>query len=97
MPRYLARIKWKTTQCKHCGCHHNTHIYVYRNGACARTWSTKKGAWAYDKNALKCKATFRVKKVNGEWVKHPTNPAWKDNQPIQNCCAHFGKTEVKAR
>lgn len=97
MGRYVARIKWKTTKCKHCGCHHNTWIYVYKGGSCARTFGTTKGAWAFDKNAIKSKATFRVTKADGEWVKHPTKPAWKDDKPVVNCCAHFGKVTVKSR
>ena len=90
MSRYIARQKFKTWKCPKCGMHHNEWIYVYRNGACARTFSTMKGAWAYDKNAYKCRPTYRVERVDKEWMKHRTNPAWKDNQKILSCCVING-------
>jgi len=86
MGRHLKRIKWKASKCPRCEMWLNTYIYVYRNGSCARTYGTHKGRFAYDANAIKAKATFRVLKVDGTWVKHPTNPAWKDNKRVCSCC-----------
>jgi hypothetical protein len=86
MGRYLKRIKWQASQCPQCKTWSNVYIYIYRNGACARTYGTKLGKWAFDPNAIKAKATFRVIKVEDKWVKHPTNPAWKDGKPVTSCC-----------
>jgi len=94
MGRYLKRIKLSATQCPQCKMWLNTYVYVYRNGACARTYGTLKGRFAFDKFAVKAKATFRVKKINEEWVRHPSNPKWADTEQVKSCCSVVRKVKA---
>lgn len=88
MSKPLKRMKWKSTKCpKGCGADWNHWIHVHRGGACCRVyWSRGGGPWAFAPLKNKPCATFRVEKVEGEWMKHRTNPAWKDTWPVKGCC-----------
>ena len=58
-----------------------------KGGSCCRVYWTRQGPRAFAPFNNKPCATFRViKNEDGEWIKHPTNPAWKDAKPVKRCC-----------
>ena len=87
--RYKTRLKSRSYKCLNCGMHYNEYVYIYKSGsACLRTFGTRKGRWAFDRQATKPCNTLRAEKVDGKWVKHRKSPGWKaDRTPVTRCCA----------
>ena len=90
----LRKENWKAIRCPQgCGAWWKHEIHIRSGGACCRVyWHRKNLPWSRAPFENKPCATFRVMKdENGEWMKHPTNPAWNDNRggaplPVKRCC-----------
>ena len=81
-------------QCPHCGCHHNTWIYVYKGGSCTRTFGTKKAHGRLTRKPSNRRQHFesRESMESGSSTQQILRGRHK---PVQ-VCAHFGRVEVKA-
>jgi len=87
------KINWKAIRCpRGCGAWWKHEIHIKPGGACAKGyWHHNPHPWAFAPFANKPFATFRVVKgEDGEWKRHPTNPAWKEKggrpTPVKRCC-----------
>ena len=88
MSRFKSKAKNRSYRCLSCGMHYNEWVYIYSCGsACLRTYGTRKGRWAFDRQASKPCNTLRAEKVDGKWVKHRKSPGWKrDRTRVTPCC-----------
>ena len=92
MAKSVKAFKWKVTKCpKGCGAYWIHRVTIYKSkGACCRVYWSKTNP-SFGHRANKPIPTFRMKYCHDtkKWMKHPTNPAWKDDHdkyPIKRCC-----------
>jgi hypothetical protein len=90
MAKANKKIQWKSIPCwKGCGAYWNHYISQHGGGSVCRVYWTRRGLaqWQWAPFDNKPCASFRVvEDEDGNWMKHPTNPAWKDDKAVKRCC-----------